>query len=97
MGQTRQELCGRSGGASGLHCTCCGESLTGAIGVTAVLREIVYEYCGEACRDRHADAVVLQPAGCERCDLDAAGDTGRCAAHLHDEVGDRSGDFPLAS
>jgi hypothetical protein len=100
VGQTRQELPGRSGNATGLRCTCCGEPLAGAA-VEAVLREVVYEYCDENCRDRHADAVETLPAGCELCDLDAVGDTGRCAAHLDavypdDEAAEGSAAFALA-
>lgn len=96
MGQARRELPGRSGDVIDVRCTCCGEPIVGALVVTAVLREIRYEYCDETCRDRHADAVALQLTGCERCDLDAVGDTGRCSVHLDDDAGSGLGSFPLA-
>lgn len=99
MGQTRQELPGRIRTATGLRCPCCGEPLAGATAVTAVLREIAYEYCGDECRDRHAALVALGPDRCECCDFDAVGDTDRCAAHLEaDPDADLSwaGDYPLA-
>ena len=95
MGQTRYETPGRSGNVIGLRCTCCGESLSAVSTVRAVLREVMYEYCDGDCRDRHAAAVAMEPAGCEICDLDAVGDTGRCAGHLG--VSDDSGAFRLAS
>jgi hypothetical protein len=97
VGQTRQELPGRSGDVIGVRCTCCGEPIAGVMVVTAVLREIRYEYCDEACRDRHAGAVALQPAGCGLCDLDAVGDAGRCSAHLDDDASPGQGRYPLAS
>ena len=97
VGQSRHEVPGRPGSVFGVRCTCCGQAPAAASVVCAVLRGIVYEYCGAACRDRHADALALQPERCEYCDLDAVGDTGRCAAHLDDEAGDRTGAFPLAS
>jgi hypothetical protein len=95
VGQTRHEATGRSGSVIGLRCTCCGESLTAASTVRAVLREVAYEYCAGECRDRHAAAVAMEPAGCGVCDLDAVGDTGRCSAHLGADNG--SGAFRLAS
>jgi hypothetical protein len=55
----------------------------------------MYEYCDGDCRDRHAAAVLVERAGCAVCDLDAMGDTGRCAAHL--DADDGSGAFRLAS
>lgn len=97
MGQTRQKLTGRSGVVGGLRCTCCGEPLAGVAPVTAVLREVGYDYCGPDCRDRHAVAVALLPEGCRRCDLDAIGDTGLCAEHLGDDELCGAGGFPLAS
>jgi hypothetical protein len=68
--------------------------------MTAVLRDIGYEYCGERCRDRHAEQVTLEPDRCSHCDLDAVGDTDRCAVHLDsgpdaDLTG--AGGYPLAS
>lgn len=97
MGQTRQELPGGSGGIIGVHCTCCGEPPAGTAPVTAVLREIVYEYCDDDCRDRHADVVRSSSPGCEMCHLDAVGDTGRCAFHLDDAEASDAGRYPLAS
>lgn len=97
MGQTRQESPGRSGDVIDVRCTCCGELIAGALVVTAVLREIRYEYCDEVCRDRHADAVALQPIGCGLCDLDAVGDAGCCSDHLNDDASSGLGRYPLAS
>jgi hypothetical protein len=97
VGQTRQKLTGRCGTVKGLRCTCCGQPLTGAVPLTAVLREVVYEYCGPDCRVRHVEAVALIPEGCELCDLDVVGDTGRCAEHLGGDEVSRAGGFPLAS
>jgi hypothetical protein len=83
VGQTRQELSGRSGALLVVRCACCGEPLAGATAVVAVLREVGYEYCGEQCRDRHAELVTRGPDWCAYCDLDAVGDTDRCAAHFN--------------
>jgi hypothetical protein len=96
VGQTQQELPGRSGSVIDLRCTRCGEPLAGAVIVTAVLRGVVYEYCDDDCRDAHAVVVALQPARCGLCDLDAVGDTGRCAAHLDGDGTSGAGGYPLA-
>jgi hypothetical protein len=93
VGQIRQPQ-QRTLGALVVRCTCCGQPLD-AGSLTVVLRGVLFDYCDAACRDRHADAVALLPAGCEVCDEDAVGDTGRCPEHLADEAA--AGSFPLAS
>lgn len=96
MGHSGTGLPGRSGGVPGARCTSCGEPVPGGAAVTVVLREIVYEYCDGDCRDRHAAAVALTPAGCDLCDDDAVGDTGRCAVHLGGGTAEGTGGYPLA-
>ena len=97
MGQIWQELPGYGGIAIGLHCTRCGAPLVVAEAVTAVLRGVEYDYCGEVCRDRHAEVIADEPDRCSYCDLEAVGDTGRCDDHVDAEGESGADSYLLAS